>query len=332
MTEAPLVTLVVAMRNEEQSIEACLESLAQQDYPADRLEILVYDGMSTDRSWDIASGLCERHPTWRTIQNPAKIQAAAWNAGIDIARGSILGIVSGHVTLATDYVRRGVEVLDSTGAAMVGGPTVAEGVGPEGRAIAIATSSRFGVGGAAHHYARTQVEVDTVFMGICRIETYRAFRFDEAMVRNQDDELSFRIRKAGGRIVCDPSIRSVYKNRSTLRPLFTQYKAYGYWKALVFRKHPAQMRARHFAPSALVIALVGAGVAAATPVGPWPLVLLVGAYLVAAIVAALQPSLKLTSRERLVVVLAFVCMHLSYGIGMLQGLLRLIQVPGLRRR
>src|SRR6185503_9343107 len=117
-------------------------------------------------------------------------------------------IVSAHSELAPDYVTTALATLERTGAQMVGGPMHAVSESRLGRAVAAATSSRFGVGGAAFHYAETEQDVDTVYMGLCPADVYRSLRFDEEMVRNQDDELSYRLLDQGGRIVCDPAIRS----------------------------------------------------------------------------------------------------------------------------
>jgi len=253
----PSVTLIVAMRNEAASIEACLASLLAQDWPADRLEILVMDGGSTDGSRETAERLLAERPGSRAVENPGIVQAAGWNLGIDLATGDYVGIVSGHAELAPDYVASVVRVIEETGATMVGGPVAAEAEGPVGEAVAIATSTPFGVGGARHHYLTERAEVDTVFMGVARREDYARLRFSEEMVRNQDDELSYRILDEGGLIICDPAIRSTYRNRSTLTGLWRQQFAYGSWKIRVFQQHPRQARIRHLVPAAFVAALFG---------------------------------------------------------------------------
>jgi len=203
----PSVTLVVAMRNEVSNIERCLASLAAQDYPSDRLEVLVYDGGSTDGSADRAGRMLDGRPLAAVLANPRRIQSAAWNLGIAAASGDVVGILSGHAELAPGYVRAAVAALQRTGADMVGGPVRAIGDGLVAEAIAVATSTSFGAGGARFRLATQVEEVDTVYMGVARRPTYLRFPFDEEMVRDQDDELSYRLLDAGGRIVCDPAIQ-----------------------------------------------------------------------------------------------------------------------------
>ena len=67
----PFVTVVVPARNEERYIERCLYSLAAQDYPRERLEVLVLDGMSTDETTRIVSRFAaESTLDLRLIENP----------------------------------------------------------------------------------------------------------------------------------------------------------------------------------------------------------------------------------------------------------------------
>ncbi len=335
----PSVTLIVAMRNEAASIESCLASLLAQDWPAIRLQILVMDGGSTDGSREAAERLLVDRPGSRVVDNPGIVQAAGWNLGIDLATGDYVGIVSGHAELAPDYVASVVRVIEETGATMVGGPVTAEADGPVGEAVAIATSTPFGVGGARHHYLTERAEVDTVFMGVARREDYARLRFDETMVRNQDDELSYRILDEGGRIVCDPAIRSTYRNRSSLGGLWRQQFAYGAWKIRVFQQHPRQARVRHLVPAAFVVALAGtAALASFSRLGRLGLAAVVTSYAAADVAfsatgsasrmagardaqaSASEGGRRLARLVRLLVV--YPTIHLAYGLGGLAGLVR----------
>lgn len=321
--EAPVVTLLVAMRNEADNIVACLESIKAQDYPEALIEILVFDGNSTDSSTEIAERTLGHRPRASVRPNPRQTQAAAWNIGIEAAAGDVIGIVSGHSILAPDYVRAAIEVLRRTGAEMVGGPVRAIATGPVGEAIALAGSTSFGVGGASFHYLEEEQDVDTVYMGLSPRDVYRRFRFDEEMVRNQDDELSYRLLDSGLRIVCSPLIRSAYRSRGTLPGLWKQYFAYGSWKVRVMQKHPAQVRLRHIVPTTFVCSLiVGAAAALAwrpaalLPVG----VLAAYGIAMARAIATIRPQPRSSVLPWLPP--AYLTAHAAYGLGVLAGLIR----------
>lgn len=319
----PVVTLVVAMRNEAANIARCVTSILGQDFPPDRLEVRVLDGGSTDGSMDLVRSLVGDRRGWHLGSNPRHIQAAAWNLGIEAATGDVVGILSGHAELAPTYVRAAVGVLARTGADMVGGPVQAIGEGAMGRAVARAVSTPFGVGGASFRYLDHEAEVDTVFMGLCRRATYRRFGFDEEMVRNQDDELSYRLLDAGARIVCSPRIQSSYRSRATIRSLWRQYLDYGRWKVRVIQKHPGQVRPRHLVPAALVLALgtLAAGSLLWTPVAI-ALALLLVVYALGIAFASASAARGLPPRAAILLPIVYPVLHLSYGLGFWIGLIR----------
>ena len=100
----PLVTVIVPCRNEGKWIGPCLESILANDYPRERLEVLVVDGMSSDetRRWwnDIAAG----HACIRLLDNDRRITPAALNIGIAAARGSVIVRMDAHVEYPADYI------------------------------------------------------------------------------------------------------------------------------------------------------------------------------------------------------------------------------------
>lgn len=329
-TELPMVSLLVAMRNEARYIERCIRSLLAQDYPADKLEVFIFDGQSTDDSWKISEQLIAGRPLFYLRPNPERIQSEAWNQGIAQSKGDVVGIVSAHSVLAPDYVSKAIEVLQRTNADMVGGPVRAQSEDYTGEAIAVAMSTPFGVGGANFRYTDKELETDTVFMGLCKRDMYMKIGgFDLEMVRNQDDELSYRLTKNGGKIVCSPLIRSEYFSRSTLGSLWTQYYQYGFYKVRVLQKHPLQMRPRQFVPFAFVAALIASFILALSsfffPLSSFILPLssfIPLFYLLTNILASLYTAATRGWKYLPLLPLVFAILHLSYGLGFLVGLFK----------
>jgi glycosyltransferase involved in cell wall biosynthesis len=321
MNDAPLVSVVIPMRNEAASIGTLLEGVLAQQYRG-HLEVLVVDGESSDDSVRVVERIAARDPRVRLLHNPRHIVPSALNLAIRAARGDVICRIDGHTRIAPDYVSAGVEALRRTGADNVGGPMQAVGGGWFGDAVAVATSSRFGVG-AYFHYGTEEREVDTVYLGMWPRSVFeRVGLFDEELVRNQDDEFNYRLRKAGGRVMLIPAMQSWYQNRQTLTALLRQYYQYGRWKVRVLQKHPRQMSWRHFVPPLFVAGVGGLTVlgAVAPPAGMAARVIF-SLYLLAILAVAASATLRRGVAAWLATALAFASIHLAWGAGFLNGLI-----------
>ena len=316
------VTVIMPIRNERDFVERSLGAVLDQNYPHESLEVLVVDGMSTDGTTEYV----RNHPDARVrlVENPGKIVSKGLNLGILEAQGDIIVRIDGHTIIARDYVRCCVEALVRSGADNVGGRMNATGSTRFGRAVAIATSSPFGVGNARFHYSQKEEYVDTVYMGTWWRSTFeRNGLFDEELVRDQDDEFNYRLRGNGGMILLSPTILSEYFNRATVGSLISQYFQYGYWKVRVLQKQPGQMSVRQFVPLVFVMAIAVGVCAIILMHDGWILPVLGGmVYLATALYfgvrSCLPSSLSLLPR----VLISFFILHASYGAGFAAGLVR----------
>ena len=322
--ELPMVTVIMPVRNEARDIASSLSAVLAQDYPADRMEVFVADGRSTDGTPDLVRSMAKERPAVRLVDNPGQIVATGLNAGIRAARGTVIARVDGHAAVAPDYVRLFVDALERTGADGVVSRMDAFGDSPAGRAVALATSSPFGVGGAQFHYSTREQWVDTGFLGAWRRDVFERFGlFDEELVRNQDDEFNYRIRKGGGRILLPAGVSVRYRCRSSLAALGRQYFQYGYWKVRVLQKHPWQMRPRQFAPPALVLALLlPLLLGAFVPRALWLAPIALGAYLIANLLACASLAGRARDGALALLPVTFAILHLSYGLGFWVGFAR----------
>lgn len=319
----PFVSIILAVRNEARCIARALDAVRAQDWPRDAMEILVVDGASTDATRELVERIAARDARVRLLANPGRIVACGLNVGLAAARGDVIVRVDGHCRIPAGYVRAGVAALRSGDVECAGGPVRALGETPVARAIALAMSTPFGVGGASFRWARTECEVDHLPFGAWRREVFEAIGgFDESLVRNQDDEFSDRLKRAGGRIRLLPDQLVDYWSRASFAGLWRQYFGYGFWKVRVIRKRGGWPSSpRHLVPAAFVLSLPGGallGVALRLPA-------------LAAVVPALYASFLLVAiavtwlqrREPAAVLLgaALPIMHAAYGVGFLRALL-----------
>jgi succinoglycan biosynthesis protein ExoA len=312
---APSVSVLLPTLNEQRYVQRCIESLLEQDY-AHIVEILVVDGGSRDGTGKIVGAF---GPPTRMLTNPRVTTASALNIGLLEARGDVVVRADAHTHYAPDYVRRCIEVLRETGVDGVGGLMRPRGKTPFGRAVAAVTSSPIGVGPGKFHYAMTREEVDTVYLGCWHRETLESLGgWDEQLLYAEDDELNFRLRASGGRIILDPSIRSWYFPRETPHALWNQYLNYGLGKARSLAKHGTLPTWRPLAPAALV-----AGSVSLLIVGRGYMRLMLPAIHTFAAVSA---AIGIGSRREADALPAFAAIeicHWAYGIGFWRGLVRI---------
>jgi len=322
------ISVIIPIRNEGTFIRRSLGAVFAQDYPADKMEILVVDGRSTDNTREIVGELQSQHPALKLLDNPGRIVPTGMNIALREARGDIIIRVDGHCEIATDYVRRCIKHLEEEEIDGVGGPIETIGNSYLARAIAVAMSSAFGVGGAAFRTIEDRtMHVDTVaFPAYTRKAIEKAGLYDEELVRNQDDEYNYRLRKLGGKILLTPDIRSRYYSRGSIWKLWRQYFQYGYWKVRVMQKHSRQMRPRQFAPPSFVVALIVSAFLTAIPatrtLGAIGLAVVGGSYLVANLAASLVVAYRHGWSYLPIMPPAFAALHIGYGAGFCWGLLR----------
>lgn len=325
MCKEPFVSILMPIRNEAKFIFESLNAVLVQDYCNRKIEVLIVDGMSTDQTRKIVSGMISQLSSFPVsiLDNVSKIVPTGFNIALRHAKGEIIIRVDGHTLIAPDYVRKCVEALQTSQADNVGGRMEAISTTIFGKAVAAATSSPFGVGGARFHYSDLEEWVDTVYMGAWPRKVFESIgMFDQELVRDQDDEFNYRLREAGGKILLSPKIKSTYIVRSTPRDLWRQYFQYGFWKVRVLQKHPRQMNLRHFIPPAFVISLLVSALLAISPIYRPLSIFIPVVYLLANLLASLSTAFKHGWRNLLLLPLIFAILHISYGSGFLVGLFK----------
>ncbi len=321
----PSVSVIVPVRNECGFIEECLRALLAQERIPARYDVLVVDGMSEDGTREIVSRLAASDARVRMLDNPGRIVSSALNLGIRGSSGEVIVRVDGHTRVAPDFIRANLDLLrEHAEAWSVGGPIAHRGKTTFARGVAAAMSSRLGIGGAAHRREDYEGYAEgAVFPAFRRDVFARVGMFDEALVRNQDDEFNFRITSSGGSIYISPRVKHEYFVRETPSGLARQYMQYAYWKVAVFRKHRRVFSVRHVAPMVFVVGSLASAFAvvfAPPPISGLALLPFAsyGALLAAAFGAALHRERSV--RVAVAATAATAIMHVSYGVGTLLGI------------
>jgi len=317
----PTVSVIMPVLDEERHLADAVRHILAQDYPGE-LELVIALGPSRDRTDAIAATLCAADPRVRTVPNPTGKTPAGLNAAIAATRHEIVVRVDGHGLLAPGYIAAAVRLLRETGAANVGGVMHAEGVTVFERSVAVAMTSKLGVGNAKFHTGGEAGPAETVYLGVFQREILdKQHGYNEAFIRAQDWELNHRIREAGGLVYFSPELHVTYRPRPNLRKLARQYFDYGRWRRVVMRTHSGTASLRYLAPPLAVLAVVFGtllGIVSLFTV-PW---LAIGfaaplGYLLGIGLGSLRESRGQAAGVRLRLPLVLATMHFSWGWGFL---------------
>ncbi len=246
----PLISLIVPCFNEEKYISRCLDSIIANNYPKDKIEILVIDGFSRDKTREIIKDYINKYSFIKLLDNPKIIQPTALNIGIKSAQGDIIIRLDAHSYIAPDFILKSLEYLSKIDAVCVGGPIETVGKGFIGKVIALVLSSAFGVGGSKFRTSKKAGYVDTIAFGAYRKEIFSKIGFfDENLTRSEDNDFNYRVRKAGGKIFMTPDIKVYYQAPGTLKKLLKQAFNNGWWNVkTLFLEKKACLSWRHFIP------------------------------------------------------------------------------------
>ena len=363
LNNLPIVSAIIPCRNEEKHIAKCLDSVVAQDYPKEKLEVLVVDGDSEDRTKEIVEGYVKKYSftrakrrveskkissspsslslressvknecslTIRLLENPKKITPSAMNLGIKNSKGEIIVKMDAHARYEKDYISKCVRYLKESGADNVGGvlKTVPGKATLWAKSIAFCLSHPFGAGNSYFRIgSKTPKWVDTVAFGCYKREIFEKIGlFNEDMAKIEDLELNWRLRKAGGKILLAPDITAFYYPSSeNILDFFWHNFTDGIWATYPLKFGIKISSPRHLIPLFFVLGLLGGFISALFFF--WAkviFVLIFGIYLLLDLFFSLKAAIKEDPRYLFSLPLTFFSRHFGYGLGSIWGLIKII--------
>ena len=323
-----LVSFCVIAYNEEKAIKSLFSDIKAQDYPHEKMEVILVNAMSTDKTRELMEKFAEENKDFKRVcvlDNQKKIQAAGWNVAIKASAGDIIMRIDAHTMIPSDFVSKNVECIIG-GEDISGGPrpNIAEDDTPWRHTLLLAESSMFGSSIAPFRQGHNKSYVKSVFHGAYKKEVFqKAGLFNENLGRTEDNEMHYRIRKAGYKICYDPSIISYQHTRNTWRGMIKQKFGNGYWIGLTLGICPGCFSVYHFVPLCFVL-----GIAFSLFLfrnGMFiPFILLCSVYilinLIMSVAAAKGNKFYI---QYLLLPVIFLSLHLSYGVGTITGVIRM---------
>jgi len=324
MYDAKPVSVIIPAFNEEDTITNCIGSLMNGDYPLDKLEFIIANGESSDNTLKNIENFSDKNPNARikVVNNLCKTQGYGLNTAIqNVNKNSEIIIrADAHSIYPPNYIADCVQSLLSTGADNVGGVMVPLGEGHLQRAVSFCMSHPLGVGNAKFHLGNHSGFVDTVYLGCFKKNIFEKIGlFDPAMTPNEDAELNMRIRKSGGTVYLNSSIRVGYFPRETVTKLMKQYFCYGQGRCRTAKKHRAFTSVRQVIPPVWVILTF---VILVMSLFFKFFILPLLAYFFILLIVSIHGAYKRRDTAVLMSPVCFAVMHYAWGFGFLSEMFR----------
>ena len=331
MLNLPWVSIIIPCRNEEKFIGKCLNSIINNDYSKESLEILVIDGMSEDKTKEIVEKYTKQYLYIKILENPNKFTPFGLNIGVKNARGDIIIRMDAHSTYEKDYISKCIKYLNQYNADNVGGiwkimPRTHTLIN---KAIVFASSSIFGAGDAYYRrgYSRGPKWVDTVFGGCYKKEVFEKIGlFNENLIRSQDMEFNLRLKRAGGKILLVPDIISYYYPKSNLKDFFRHNFSDGIWTTYPLKFGIRIFSWRHLVPLFFVSGLI---LSLFFSFFFWQarlfFDLIFGSYVFLSLFFSVKISFKKGFQYLFLMPIVFATRHFGYGLGSIWGIVKLLR-------
>ncbi|MFA5240018.1 MAG: glycosyltransferase family 2 protein [Phycisphaerae bacterium] len=327
----PFVSILLVVRNGKDYLQDCIDSLIYQDYPREKMEFLFIDGCSEDGTYALleqkVAELKQQDYQARIFVNEKKILASGWNLGIREAHGDYVCRIDAHSRIPQNFVRKNVACI-AKGEKIVGGMRITEF--PKDKSsylLFLAEKSKFGSGIANYRHKQKAGYVDTIAHAVYSREVFiKVGGYNECLIRNQDMEIHYRMKKAGFKFFYDPTIKSYHLARNKFSELLKQKYGNGKWIALTLMFQPKCFAVRHYVPFIFTFSLIMSLLIGL--LGNWMfLKLLSSAYLVGAFIFTFKALLDKNSKGvRLfcfLLPIIFLSMHLTYGLGTIVGFMQM---------
>ena len=318
------VSLCVIALNEAEYLPGLLADLLRQTYSRKHTEIVLIDSGSCDGTLPLMEDFRRKYQSeFRDIRigtNPRVIQAAGWNEAIALSTGDVIIRLDAHTRVPSDFTEKSMRAIQQ-GESVAGGVCrcICDTDSLWQRVLLFAENSLFGSSaGTSRRSARKQY-VKTVSHGAYRREVFDTARlFNESLLRTEDNEMHYRIRKSGYRILLDPEIISLHYARNTLRRMLKQKYENGIWIGYTLLVCPGCISLYHLIPFFFVLGILCTTLLAFVGF-PALAALMWIAYALFCVLFSL-PGIRKIGPVSILLPGIFLLMHVSYGLGTARGL------------
>ena len=321
------VSFIVVALNAASTIQKLFDCLKHQTYPHEWIGVILVDGLSSDATkTEMLHFQTEENDFWqiKVLDNPKKTLPCGWNVALSAAQGDALLRVDAHVSIPDNFIELNVRDL-LRGEDICGGKVTSVPGNETEWAFVLneAENSMFGGGIAAFRRADSTGYVNTAAFAIYRKSVFDTVgSYNELLTRTEDNEMHYRMRKAGYRFYYDPEIVSYRKTRADLKSLAKQKYLNGYWIGRTLWIEPRCFSFYHFIPLVFVLFIVFSLILLSFGTA-FPAAALWGAYAVVNLSMAIVSVISCKEKNGFFVLLPaiFLILHIWYGVGTAIGII-----------
>ena len=316
------VSIIITARNEEKYLPMLFEDILNQTYPLQNIEVVLMDSNSTDNTRKLMEEFKNNNESLsvQIVTNERQIQAAGFNEGVKHATGDVVLKIDAHSRIPQDFVQKNVNEIIA-GAFVCGGnrPTVVDSDDDFSKTLHIVEESALGSSIANYRKSNVKRKVNSIFHGMYRKEVFEKVGLaDERLLRTEDNEFHYRVRKAGYDIIFNPEIESYQYIRPTFTKMIQQKFANGYWIGLSSHICRDCLSLFHFGPGVFVATLLI--LMMFTPISFIPLLTVFGLYILAVLgLSIFEISKQKYNHTLLLIPFIMIAVHFAYGIGTIKG-------------
>ncbi|CUQ42809.1 glycosyl transferase family protein [Clostridium paraputrificum] len=322
-----LVSFIIVAYNEEKTIKSLFKDIQNQDYPHEKIEVLLIDGMSTDKTREYMEAFSMNRSFNRVVvkENFGKTLPCGWNVALNEAKGDVILRVDAHASIPKDFISNNIKCIES-GEKICGGyrPNIIDDETPWKKTLLLAETSMFGSSIAPYRRNSEKRYVNSVFHGAYSREVFeKVGGYNELLARTEDNEMHYRMRQAGYNICFDPNIISYQHTRNSLGKMLKQKYLNGYWIGITMGVSPKCFFLYHFVPLLFVIAIVVTTILALS--GSTFLFNTMWALygVLCVIMTVVSIDYKSLDISNFLLPILFFLLHVSYGVGTVVGLVKM---------
>lgn len=320
------VSFVVIALNASATLDALFECLKNQTYLHRNIEVILVDSISQDNTKEKMLRFKDSNNDFDKVlvlDNPKRTLPCGWNVALDAVTGEAILRVDAHTIFPNDFIEVNVRDIEK-GENICGGKVISIPARKDKWSVTLneAENSMFGGSFAAFRHAEKAQYVNTVAFAIYKKEVFdKTGLYNEMLTRTEDNEMHYRMKKAGYRFYYDPEIVSYRETRATFGKLLKQKFLNGYWIGRTLGVEPRCFSLYHFVPFVFVVAIIVSAITGLFST-TWPFICLWSVYGLVNLTMSLIAIL--TSKDRNVyfvfLPIIFLVLHICYGVGTLLGI------------